>query len=90
MGFWAALSARRFPSDLTAERDAAGEPLSGSADFVSFLTAYREAVELPETASDWYLPSYAEWTAIQTNYATISASIEKAIPAEKRGFISIR
>lgn len=49
-----------------------------TADFVSFLTAYREAVELPETASDWYLPSYAEWTAIQTNYATISASIEKA------------
>jgi hypothetical protein len=49
-----------------------------TSDFMAFLTAYRETEGLPETASDWYLPSYAEWTVIQTNYKTISASIEKA------------
>lgn len=49
-----------------------------TSDFMAFLTAYRETEGLPETASDWYLPSYAEWTVIQTNYETISASIEKA------------
>lgn len=49
-----------------------------TSDFMAFLTSYREAVELSETASDWYLPSYAEWAAIQTNYEAISASIEKA------------
>ena len=61
-----------------ADTEDANQINSLTADFVSFLTAYRDAVKLPETASGWYLPSYAEWTAIQTNYATISASIEKA------------
>lgn len=61
-----------------ADREDENQIASLTSDFMVFLTAYRDAVKLPETASDWYLPSYAEWTAIQTNYATISASIEKA------------
>lgn len=49
-----------------------------TSDFMAFLTSYREAVELPDATSDWYLPSYAEWAAIQTNYEAISSSIKKA------------
>lgn len=49
-----------------------------SSDFMAFLNAYRAAVELPESTSGWYLPSYAELTLVKDNYETVSASIEAA------------
>ena len=49
-----------------------------SSDFMGFLNAYRASVELPESTSGWYLPSYAELTLVKDNYETVSASIEAA------------
>ena len=60
------------------ETDDEQEIYTLTTDFMNFLTSYRAEVAHPETTSDWYLPSYAEWAIIQTNYATISESIQKA------------
>lgn len=50
---------------------------TGVANFITLLANYRTA-NVVAGASKWYLPSYAELKAVQDNYATISASIEKA------------
>ena len=50
---------------------------TGMADLISMLDAY-QAAHAVTGASSWYVPSYAELLAVQTNYATVSASIAKA------------
>jgi len=61
-----------------ADTDDEQQIFSLSTDFMAFLNAYRAAVELPESTSGWYLPSYAELTLVKDNYETVSASIEAA------------
>ncbi len=61
-----------------ADTDDEQQIASLSTDFMAFLNAYRTAVELPESTSGWYLPSYAELALVKDNYETVSASIEAA------------
>ena len=61
-----------------ADTDDEQQIFSLSTDFMAFLNAYRTAVELPESTSGWYLPSYAELALVKDNYETVSASIEAA------------
>ena len=50
---------------------------TGAEELVNIIAAYNSAKGVND-ASEWYLPSYAEFAAIIANYSQIKSSIEKA------------
>ena len=50
---------------------------TGTADLVAMLDAFQTANAV-SGASTWYVPSYAELLAVQTNYTVVAAAITKA------------
>lgn len=61
----------------TAVKDVNDADQTGAANLMTLLANYRSSKAV-EGSSYWYLPSYAEWTAVQSNYATVATSVQKA------------
>lgn len=49
----------------------------------NFITAYREAVQVPSVTTPWYLPSVVCWNQVANNLSAINKSLGKIATAEQ-------